>query len=116
MRKFGDHWPLNVETDLDRYQNIESFIELNFNDMKGANIFCELDPRSGYHQMALWDGEWSNTSFWGAQRILKEWCLAPFGLTNAPPQRQMDKVLVNLPYATCHIDDFLMSGRTLENI
>ena len=51
LRKCGDYRPLNLETNLDRYQM--PFIESIFNDIKGAQIFRKLDLRSGYHQMAL---------------------------------------------------------------
>ena len=49
--------------------------------------------------MALREADEANTAFWGAQRILWEWCVVPFGLKNAPPffQRQMDRVLRGLP-------------------
>ena len=99
FRKCGDYRPLNLETDLDRYQL--PLIGSIFNDMKGAKIFSKLDLRSGYHQMALLEADRSKTAFWGAQRILWEWCVVPFGLKNAPSyfQKQMDKVLINLPFA-----------------
>ena len=59
-----------------------------FNDMKGAMIFSKLDLRSGYHQMALGECDSSKTTFGGAQRILWEWCVVPFGSKNAPPYLQ----------------------------
>ena len=103
LRKCGDYRPLNLETDLDRYQL--PLIESIFNDMKGAQIFSKLDLRSGYHQMALLEADRAKTAFWGAQRILWEWCVVPFGLKNAPSyfQKQMDKVLLNLSFARCYI-------------
>ena len=64
FRKCGDYRPLNLETDLDRYQL--PLIESIFNDMKGAKIFSKLDLRSGYHQMALREADRSKTAFWGA--------------------------------------------------
>ena len=86
LRKCGDYRPLNLETDLDRYQL--PLIESIFNDMKGAKIFSKLDLRLGYHQMALRESDRAKTAFWGAQRILWEWCVVPFGLKNAPPYFQ----------------------------
>ena len=114
LRKCGDYRPLNAETDLDRYQL--PLIESIFNDMRGAHIFNKLDLRSGYHQMALRAADRAKTAFWGAQRILWEWCVVPFGLKNAPPyfQRQMDKVLAGLPFARCYIDDIVVWSRNLE--
>ena len=84
--------------------------------MKGAKIFSKLDLRSGYHQMALREEDRGKTAFWGAQRMLWEWCVVPFGLKNAPSyfQRQMDKVLAGLPFARCYIDDILIWSSNLK--
>ena len=115
FRKCGDYRPINSETDLDRYQL--PLIDTIFNEMKGAKIFSKLDLRSGYHQMGLRESDRSKTAFWGAQRILWEWCVVPFGLKNAPPyfQRQMDKVLVNMSFARCYIDDIVVWSDNLED-
>ena len=45
-----------------------------------------------------------------------EWCVVPFGLKNAPSyfQKQMDKVLINLPFARCYIDDIVIWSDTIE--
>ena len=114
FRKCGDYRPLNLETDLDQYQL--PLIESIFNDMKGAKIFSKLDLRSGYHQMALLEVDRSKTAFWGAQRILWEWCVVPFGLKNTPSyfQKQMDNVLINLPFSRCYIDDIVIWSDTIE--
>ena len=42
--------------------------------------------------------------------------MVPFGLKNAPPyfQKQMDKVLINMPFARCHIDDIVIWSTNLE--
>ena len=53
--KCGDYRPLNLETNLDRYQL--PLIETIFNDMLGAKVFSKLDLRSGYHQMALLEAD-----------------------------------------------------------
>ena len=108
FRKCGDYRPLNAETNLDRYQL--PLIESSFNDMRGAQVFSKLDLRSSYQQMALREADKAKTAFRGAQRILWEWCVVPFGLKNAPPffQRQTDRVLMGLPYARCYIDDIVV--------
>ena len=115
FRKCGDYRPLNLETDQDRYQL--PLIDTIFNDMKGARIFSKLDLRSGYHQMTLRESDRSKTAFWGTQRVLWEWCVVPFGLKNAPPyfQKQMDKVLINLPFARCYIDDIVIWSSNMED-
>ena len=115
FRKCGDYRPINSETDLDRYQL--PLIDTIFNEMKGAKIFSKLDLRSGYHQMGLRECDRSKTAFWGAHRILWEWCVVPFGLKNAPPyfQRQMDKVLINMSFARCYIDDIVVWSENLQD-
>ena len=82
----------------------------------GATIFSKLDMRSGYHQMPLREEDWCKTSFWGANRVLWEWLVVPFGLKNAPPhfQRRMDEVLRGLPFVRCYIDDIVVWLNNLE--
>ena len=67
--------------------------------------------------MPLLESNRQKTAFWGAQRILWEWCVVPFGLIDAPSyfQRQMDKVLINLPFARCNIDDIVIRGTNLSD-
>ena len=80
FRQCGDYRPLNAETNVDRYP-----LPGIFNAIEGATIFSKLDLRSGYHQMPLRPGDRAKTAFWGANRILWEWLVVPFGLKNAPP-------------------------------
>ena len=56
------------------------------------------------------------TALWGANRVLWEWLVVPFGLKNAPPyfQRRMDEVLRGLPFVQCYIDDIVIWSNTLE--
>ena len=113
FRQCGDYRPLNVETDLDRYPL--PGIEDIFNQMGGATIFSKLDLRSGYHQMPLRTEDRCKTAFWGANRVLWEWLVVPFGLKNAPPyfQRRMDEVLRDLPFTRCYIDDIVIWSNSL---
>ena len=50
------------------------------------------------------------TAFRGMSRKLWEWNVVPFGLKNAPPifHRMMDRVLAELPFARCYIDDIVV--------
>ena len=113
FRQCGDYRPLNLKTNLDRYPL--PGIEDIFNQMGGATVFNKLDLRSGYHQMPLREEDRCKTAFWGANRVLWEWLVVPFGLKNAPPyfQRRMDEVLRDLPFCRCYIDDIVVWSRSL---
>lgn len=114
FRLCGNYRPLNLETTLDRYPFPD--IEDIFNQIGGATIFSKLDLRSGYHQMPLREGDPAKTAFWGANRILSEWLVAPFALKNAPPyfHRRMDEVLKDLPFCRCYINDIIICFTSLE--
>ena len=45
-----------------------------------------------------------------------EWLVVPFGLKNAPPyfQRQMDHILIDLPFCRCYIDDIIVWSKSTE--
>ena len=92
-----------MATTLDRYPL--PGIDDIFNKMVGATVFSKLDLRGGYHQMPVREQDWCKTAFWGANRVLWEWLVVPFGLKNAPPyfQRRMDEVLRGLPFVRCYV-------------
>ena len=114
FRQCGDYRSLNMETTLDRHPLLG--IEDIFNQMGGATIFSKLDLRSGYHQMPVRAEDRCKTAFHGANRILWEWLVVPFGLKNAPPyfQRRMDQVLRDLTFCRCYIDDIVIWSRDVE--
>ena len=84
--------------------------------MGGAKILSKLDLRSGYHQMPLRVEDRVKTAFWGANRMLWEGLVVPFGPRNAPPyfQRRMDQVLQGLSYCRCYIDDIVIWSSSFE--
>ena len=84
--------------------------------MGGATIFFKLDLRSGYHQMPVRAEDRCKAALWGANRILGEWLVVPFGLKKAPPyfQRRMDQVLRDLPFCRCYIDAIVIWSRDVE--
>ena len=58
-------------------------------------------------------------AFWGANRILWEWLVVPFGLKNAPPyfQKRMDHNVRDLRFYRCYIDDIIIwSNNLTENL
>ena len=93
---------------MDRYplQGIEDIL----NQMGWGTIFSKVDLRRGYHQMLLRVEDRVKMTFWGANRILWEWLVLPFGLKNAPPyfQRRMDHILRDLRFCRCYIDDIII--------
>ena len=84
--------------------------------MGGGTIFSKLDLRSRYHQMPLRREDRAKTSCWGANRVLCEWLVVPFGLKNAPLyfQRRMDHILRDLPFCRCYIDDIIVWSNSME--
>ena len=105
---------MNQETTLDRYPL--PGIEDIFNQMGGGTIFSKLDLRSGYHQMPLRVEDRVKTALVGANRILWEWLVVPFGLKNASPyfQRRMDHILRDLRFCRIYIDDIIIWSCNLE--
>ena len=113
FRQCGDYRPFNQETTLDRHPLLG--IEEIFNQMGGGTIFSKLDLRSDYHQMPLRPEDRKKTAFWGANRILWEWLVVPFGLKNALPyfQQRMDHILRDLKLCRCCIDDIIIWSRSV---
>ena len=54
-----------------------------FDQLRGAQVYSEIDLRTGYHQLRVRDTDIPKTTFRIRYRHF-EFTLMPFGLTNAP--------------------------------
>jgi len=86
--------------------------EETLNALGGSRVFSKLDANCGYWQMELDKESYKLTTFitpfgrYFCQRL-------PFGISSAPEifQREMQKILVDLPGVVCQMDDILVFGK-----
>ncbi len=85
--------------------------------LKGAKIFSKLDLRDGYHQIEMDMNDRYNTAFTTRYGTF-EWCVMPFGLSNAPStfQRIMNNVFFELldQGVLVYLDDVLINSKTIQ--
>ncbi|GJS86395.1 putative reverse transcriptase domain-containing protein [Tanacetum coccineum] len=75
-----DYRELNKLTVKNRYPLLR--IEDLFDQLQGSRVYSKIDPRSGYHQLRVWEEDIPKTAF-GTRYGHYEFQVMPFGLTNA---------------------------------
>ena len=98
----GDAYPM---------KRIDEIVEKLF----GANIFSKIDLVKGYYQVRIHPKDRHITAFRFGKKLY-QFRRMPFGLNSAPQtfQRLMNKVLEDLPFAECYLDDVVIFSANLE--
>jgi hypothetical protein len=110
-----DYCALNEVTIKNKYPLLR--IDDLFDQLRGACVFSNIDLRSGYHQLNVWECDILKTAFvsrYGMYKVI----VMSFGLTNAPTyfMYMMNKVFVEYldRFITVFIDDILVYSRNEE--
>lgn len=85
--------------------------EETLSELGSANVFSKLDANCGYWQMRLHEDSQKLTTF--ITPFGRYFCKRlPFGISSAPEifQREMQKVVMDLPGVVCQMDDILIYG------
>jgi hypothetical protein len=110
-----DYRPLNAVTIKNKYPL--PLIDILFDQLAGAQVFCKIDLCSGYHQIKIRDEDIPKTAF-SMRYKLYEYLVMSFGLMNALAyfmylmnsvfMPELDKIVV------VFIDDILVYSRSME--
>ena len=89
---------------------------LDFADrLSGCTVFSKIDLRKGYWQVPVKTEDRAKTTVITPFGLF-QFRRMPFGLRNAGSsfQRMMDRVLVNLPFSYCYLDDLRVASPDLK--
>ncbi|KAL1249465.1 hypothetical protein QQF64_020470 [Cirrhinus molitorella] len=110
-----DYRKLNAKTRRDAFPLPR--IDESFDALKGAKFFSTVDLASGYHQIAVSDGDRAKTAFTTPFGLF-EYRRMPFGVCNGPStfQRLMQAVMSDMIFQVLivYLDDILLFSQTFE--
>jgi hypothetical protein len=92
-------------------------IDIMFDQLAGAQVFCKIDLRSGYHQIKIRAKDILKTTF-TMRYGLYEYLVMSFGLMNAPAHFIYPMNSVFMPklnkFVMVFIDDILVYSKSIE--
>ncbi len=112
-RPCSDYRGLNLPTKHDRYL-LPSILELS-NKLHGCKFFSCIDLVKDYHQIPMAAQDIAKTAIITLFGLF-EYLFMPFGLRNAAQtfQRFMDRLVKQLPFVFCYLDDLIIVSHMLE--
>ncbi|CAI6346892.1 unnamed protein product [Macrosiphum euphorbiae] len=116
IRLCGDYKvTLNKYLEVDRYP-IPRVVDL-ISAFQGAIVFCTLDLCQAYQQLLL-DEESQKLTTISTHKGLYMFKRLPYGISSAPGmlQREMEKLLCNIPGTVCFYDDVVVSGKDYTEV
>jgi hypothetical protein len=112
-----DYRALNAVTIKNKYPL--PYIDVLFEQLRGAKIFSKIDLNSGYHQLRIKEEDIEKTAF-STRYVHYEYIVMSFGLTNAPAAflEAMNRMLHEYldDFIVVFLDDILIYSKSEEEL